>query len=179
MGRLVERKGFHWFVGKVFPEVLARRKNSIYLIVGEGQLRSRIQKDIEKNDLVGKIFLLREVKDKTLKMLYNASDLFVMPNIPVEGDIEGLGFVALEANSAALPVVASRLEGITAAVQDGKNGFLIEPYDIQGFIKVIIALLEDDRAKEKMGRGAREYVLENYSCEKITRLYLAEFRKVV
>jgi len=179
VGRLVERKGFHWFADKVFPEVLGRRKNSIYLIVGEGQLRSRIQKDIEKNGMVGKIFLLREVKDKTLKMLYNASDLLIMPNIPVEADMEGLGFVALEANSAALPVVASRLEGITSAVEDGKNGFLIEPYDIQGFIKVIITLLKDDRAKEKVGRGAREYVLENYSCEKITRLYLAEFRKVV
>ncbi|GAH84487.1 unnamed protein product, partial [marine sediment metagenome] len=58
------------------------------------------------------------MKDQTLKMLYNASDLLMMPNIPVEGDIEGLGFVALEANSAALPVVASRLEGITAAVED-------------------------------------------------------------
>lgn len=179
VGRLVERKGFHWFVGKVFPEVLGRRKNSIYLIVGEGQLRSRIQKDIEKNGLVGKIFLLGEVKDQTLKMLYNASDLLIMPNIPVEGDIEGLGFVALEANSAALPVVASRLEGITAAVEDGKNGFLVEPYDIQGFVNVIISLLEDDRAKEKMGRGARKYVLENYSCEKIAGKYYQESKKVI
>jgi len=179
VGRLVERKGFHWFVGKVFPEVLGRRKNSIYLIVGEGQLRSRIQKDIEKNGLVGKIFLLGEVKDQTLKMLYNASDLLIMPNIPVEGDIEGLGFVALEANSAALPVVASRLEGITAAVEDGKNGFLVEPYDIQGFINVIISLLEDDIAKEKIGRGARKYVLENYSCEKIAGKYYQESKKVI
>ncbi len=179
VGRLVKRKGFHWFVGEVFPEVLRRRKNSIYLIVGEGQLRSRIRKDIEKSGLVEKVFLLREVKDKTLKMLYNASDLLIMPNIPVEGDVEGFGFVALEANSAALPVIASRLEGITAAVEDGKNGFLIEPYDIQGFIEVIVALLEDDRAKEKMGRGAREYVLENYSCEKIAGKYYQEFKKVV
>ncbi len=179
VGRLVQRKGFYWFADKVFPEVLGRRKNSIYLIVGEGQLRSRIQKDIEKNGLIGRIFLLGEVKDRTLKMLYNASDLLIMPNIPVEGDIEGLGFVALEANSAALPVVASRLEGIRDAVEDGKNGFLIEPYDIQGFINVIITLLEDDRAKGKIGRSAREYVLENCSCEKITGKYYQEFKKMI
>ena len=179
VGRLVERKGFHWFAGKVFPGVLGRRKNSIYLIVGEGQLRSRIQKDIEKNGLVGKVFLLGEVKHQTLKMLYNTSDLFIMPNIPVEGDIEGLGFVALEANSATLPVIASKLEGITSAVEDGKSGFLIEPYDIQGFIKVIITLMEDDRMKEKIGRSAREYILENYSCEKIAGKYYQEFKKVI
>ncbi len=179
VGRLVERKGFHWFTCNVFPEVLRRRKNSIYLIVGEGRLGSRIQKDIEKSGLVEKVFLLGEVKDKTLKMLYNASDLLIMPNIPIEGDVEGFGFVALEANTAALPVVASRLEGITSAVEEGKNGFLIEPYDIQGFTNVIITLLEDHRMKEKIGRSAREYVLENYSCEKIAGKYYQEFKKMV
>lgn len=179
VGRLVERKGFHWFTCNVFPEVLRRRKNSIYLIVGEGQLRSTIQKDIEKSGLVEKVFLLGEVKDQTLKMLYNTSHLLIMPNIPIEGDIEGFGFVALEANSAALPVIASRLQGITSAVEEGENGFLIEPYDIQGFTNVIITLLEDDRMKEKIGRSAREYVLENYSCEKITGKYYQEFKRVV
>ena len=180
VGRLVERKGFHWFVDKVFPEILKSRKDSLYLIVGEGQLRSRIQKDIEKNSLAGKVFLLGKVKDQTLKMLYNASDLFIMPNIPVEGDMEGLGLVALEANSAALPVIASKLEGIKDAVEDGKNGFLVEPYDIQGFIDVIVTLLEDDGGRrEKIGRGAQKYTLENYSCEKIAKDYHREFKKVI
>ena len=179
VGRLVERKGFHWFVGKVFPEVLGRRKNSIYLIVGEGQLRTRIQKDIEKNGLVGKVFSLGEVNHQTLKLLYNASDLLIIPNIPVEGDMEGFGLVTLEANSAALLVVASKLEGIEDAVEDGRNGFLIEPYDVQGFIDVIVTLLEDDGGREKIGRDARKYVLENYSCEKIAGKYYQESKKVI
>ncbi len=179
VGRLVKRKGFHWFVGKVFPEVLGRRKNSIYLIVGEGQLRTRIQKDIEKNGLVGKVFSLGEVNHQTLKLLYNASDLLIIPNIPVEGDMEGFGLVTLEANSAALLVVASKLEGIEDAVEDGRNGFLIEPYDVQGFIDVIVTLLEDDGGREKIGRDARKYVLENYSCEKIAGKYYQESKKVI
>jgi len=119
------------------------------------------------------------VKDQTLKMLYNASDLFIMPNIPVEGDMEGLGLVALEANSAALPVIASKLEGIKDAVKDGKNGFLVEPYDIQRFINVIVPLLKDDGRREKIGKDAQKYTLENYSCEKIARDYHREFKKIV
>jgi len=179
VGRLVERKGFQWFVYKVFPEVLKKRKESLYLIVGEGKLRSRIEKEIERNALAGKVFLLGEVKDQTLKLLYNASDLFIMPNISVEKDMEGFGLVALEANSAGLPVIASKLEGIKDALKDGKNGFLVEPYDIQEFVNVITALLEDDRTREKMGRNARKYTLENYSCEKIARKYYQEFKKVI
>jgi len=179
VGRLVERKGFHWFVDKVFPEILKKRKNFLYLIVGEGQLRSRIEKDIEKNSLVEKVFLLGEVSHQTLKLLYNASDLFIMPNIPVEGDMEGFGLVALEASSTTLPVIASKLEGIKDALEDGKNGFLIKPYHVQGFIDVIVTLLKDDRRREKIGRGARRYTLENYSCEKIAGKYHQEFKKVV
>lgn len=179
VGRLVERKGFHWFVGKVFPEILKKRKDILYLIVGEGQLRDKLQKDIEKNGLVEKVFLLGEVSPRILKLLYNTSDLFVMPNIPVEKDMEGFGLVALEASSATLPVIASKLEGIKDALEDGKNGFLIKPYDIQGFINVIITLLENDRRREKIGRGARRYTLENYSCEKIAGKYHQEFKKVI
>lgn len=179
VGRLVERKGFHWFTGKVFPKILRERKDSLYLIVGEGKLRNRIQKDIEKNALVGKAFLLGEVKGQTLKLLYNVSDLFIMPNIPVEGDMEGFGLVALEASSTTLPVIASKLEGIKDAVEDGKNGFLIEPYHVQGFIDVIVTLLKDDRRREKIGRDAQKYTLENYSCEKIAGKYYQEFKKVI
>jgi len=179
VGRLVERKGLGWFVSEVFPQILRLKKDVLYLIVGEGRLRDKLQKNIKKNDLIGKVFLLGEVSPRILKLLYNASDLFIMPNIPVEGDMEGFGLVTLEASSTALPVIASKLEGIKDAVEDGKNGFLIEPYNIQGFIDVIITLLEDDRRREKVGRDAQKYTLENYSCEKTAEKYYQEFKKVI
>jgi glycosyltransferase involved in cell wall biosynthesis len=48
-----------------------------------------------------------------------------MPNIPVSGDMEGFGLTALEASASGSLVVASDLEGISDAIRDGKNGFLI------------------------------------------------------
>ncbi|MEJ0072837.1 MAG: glycosyltransferase [Candidatus Saccharibacteria bacterium] len=56
-----------------------------------------------------------------LYALYNASDLFVMPNIPVANDIEGFGLVATEASSCGTPVIGSDLEGIKDAVTVGKD----------------------------------------------------------
>lgn len=73
-------------------------------------------------------------------------------------------------------------ERIESEYVDGlnrKNGFLIEPYDIQGFINAIITILEDDRRREKIGRDAQKYTLENYSCEKIAGKYYQEFKKVI
>ena len=46
-----------------------------------------------KNNLGEYVKLLGRLDNETLKLLYNTADVFVMPNIPVEGDIEGFGIV--------------------------------------------------------------------------------------
>ena len=102
-----------------------------------------------------------------------------MPNIPIRKDVEGFGLAALEASSAGLPVVAAKLEGIQDAVKDGKNGFLMEPLDIQGFVSVIMTLLGDGKRKEEIGRDARMFTLKNYSWQEIARRYCQEFKKVM
>ena len=60
--------------------------------------------------------MIGEVSDDMLAAAYRSADVMVMPNIPVRGDMEGFGLVALEAAAAGLPVVASRIEGITDAI---------------------------------------------------------------
>lgn len=179
VGRLVERKGFAWFISQVLPPILKLRKDVLYLIVGEGRARDRIENEIRKNNLVGKVLLLGEVKDETLKMLYNASDLFIMPNISVRGDMEGFGLVALEASSVGLPVIASKSEGIKDALKNIGDDFFLKPYDSEGFVKAISKLLKDDNKRKEVGARMQKSVLKNYSWGEITRLYLKEFKKVI
>ena len=178
VGRLVERKGLHWFIENVISKIKVQRQDFVYLIVGDGIFKNTIREIIDKNNLEDDVVMLGKVGDKTLKILYNASDVFVMPNIPVEGDMEGFGIVILEAASCGVPVVASELEGIKAAVKNGKNGFLIEPYDIEGFIKVIVRLLSDDKARKDFGGMARMFSMENYSWQKIAEQYMKIFRSL-
>ncbi|HEC92198.1 MAG TPA: glycosyltransferase family 1 protein, partial [Candidatus Atribacteria bacterium] len=167
VGRLVERKGFHWFVKNVIPKLLKQRNDFVYLIAGDGIFRERIKNAIANNGLEERVIMLGNVDDEALKLLYNASDIFVMPNMPVEGDMEGFGIVALEAASCGVPVVASRLEGIKDAIKNEKNGFLVEPYDVDEFVGVIDKLLDNNGEREGFGKRAREFTLENYSWEKI------------
>ena len=75
--------------------------------------------------------------------LYYASDLFVMPVIPVAGDVEGFGIVFLEAALAGTPAVASRIGGIPEAVEDGVSGVLVEPANWDEYIKEIGALVKE------------------------------------
>ena len=98
-----------------------------------------------------------------------------MPNTPTEGDMEGFGVVAIEAASCCLPVIASNCEGVKDAIKDRENGFLVEPYDDQGFVALIKQLMDSDRERIEFGARARKFTLDNYGWEKVAGNYLAEF----
>lgn len=176
VGRLVERKGFHWLVENVIPKLLEKEGDVLYLIAGDGAFRQRIEAATRQRGLQGHVLMLGIVDDKTLKTLYNVSDIFITPNIPVKGDMEGFGVVALEAASCGLPVVASNLEGIKDAIKHAENGFLVEPYSPEGFINAVRELLENDELREGFGARAREFTLKNYAWENVAGRYLKVFR---
>jgi phosphatidylinositol alpha-1,6-mannosyltransferase len=155
------------------------RADCVLLIAGSGIFAQRAQSVIDKKGLGESVFMLGKVDEEVLGFLYNTSDVFIMPNIPVEGDMEGFGLVALEAASCALPVVASNLEGIRAAIQDGKNGFLIEPRNAERFAKTITKLLENDALRKSYGAQAREFTLKTYGWERVAQYYLKLFNALV
>ncbi len=88
-----------------------------------------------------------------LRMLYTASDVFVLPS-----QFEGDPLVTLEAMASGKPVVATRVGGIPRQVRDGFNGFLVEPNDADGLADRIRTLIEDREVREQMGRNARSFV---------------------
>lgn len=171
VGRLVERKGFHWFIENVMPEFVERRDYIVYLIVGDGPSREAIKNSIKSSRMEKRVIMLGRVDDETLKLLYNSADMLIMPNIPVEGDMEGFGVVALEAASCGTPVVASELEGIRDAIIDGKTGFLVGVYNAEEFVKVINKVLEKSKVEEFRKR-IRDSTLRNYNWKKVAKRYL-------
>jgi trehalose synthase len=59
-------------------------------------------------------------------------------------------------------VVASNVGGIPNQIQDGVNGFLVEPTDIETCAEKVVQLLTDREMAEEMGRQAKEFVRENF-----------------
>lgn len=177
VGRLVEKKGFHWFIESVLPKMVKTEKDIVYLIAGDGPLKNKIRESIEKSRMEKYVFLLGKVSDEMLKLLYNSADVFVMPNIQVEGDIEGFGIVALEAGSCGISVVASNLGGLKDAVIPYKNGFLVEAYDVDGFINTISEILRNQ--DKKFREEIREFTLKNFGWESIAMRYLELFSSLL
>ncbi len=168
-----------YFLTEVMPRILAHRQDICYLIVGEGPQRDLIETRITSLHLEDHVVLLGRVDDDTLRAAYHVTDLFVMPNIPVQNDIEGFGLVALEAAAAGRYVVASRLDGIPEAIVPGQNGTLLDPLDSEAFASTIVELLEDDEQRKALGANAREFVRSHYSWDIIARRYQQIFFLVI
>lgn len=179
VGRLIERKGVVHFLTDTMPRIIAQRQDVCYLIVGEGPQRELIETRIASLHLEDHVVLVGRVDEDTLRAAYHLADLFIMPNIPVQNDIEGFGLVALEAAAAGRYVVASRLDGIPEAIVPGQNGVLLDPLDSEAFAAAILDLLHDDERRQKLGRKAREFVQSRYSWDIIAKRYLQLFTQVI
>ena len=169
LGRLVKRKGAAWFI----EEVIDKSCDSfIYIVAGDGAEKSNIITIIKKNGLQSRVFYIGAVSDKEKEVLYSTVDLFIQPNIKVPADMEGYGLVVLEAASYGLPVVASNIEGLKDAINDGVNGILVQERNAAQYKKAIAFFLKNDEYRKQFGTKARRYVMKYYSWENVATRYV-------
>lgn len=172
VGRHQERKGFHWFVEHVVSRL---PENFVYLLAGSGPMTQVIRERVAALGLVDRVHLLGQVSEELLRTLYAGADLFVMPNVPVAGDMEGFGVVMLEAGAAGLPVVAADLEGIRDVITPGENGWLVPSGDAAAFAERIEAFGRDGDIEAVRERTVR-HTRERFGWGEIVDRYLAELR---
>ncbi len=174
-GRLAKRKGVAWFIRSVMPKLA---ENVLYVVAGDGADRKNIEQAVRERNLSPRVKLLGRVSDETRDALFNTCDLFIQPNIRVKGDMEGFGISVIEAASCELPVIASRLEGLQDAIENGENGFLVETENAKQYISIITELLNDQPRLQAFKSRVRRYVIEHYAWENIIRLYISALEKI-
>lgn len=169
VGRHQERKGFHWFVENVAPHL---PEGVVYLLGGSGPMTPRIRRAVAERGVEDRVRVLGRLSEEQLLTLFQGSDLFVMPNIPVPGDIEGFGVVMLEAGLCGLPILAADLEGIRDVVQAGENGDLVPSGDVTAFLQIIQRYHGDRAALADAARAARETTLRRFSWDVVVERYV-------
>jgi len=175
VGRLVPRKGAAWFVRHVLP----RLPNVLYVVVGVGAHREEIARAAADTGMSDNVWLVGSVSDARLLDLLGSSDVFVMPNIVVPGNVEGFGIVAIEASASGLPVVAARLQGIPDAVVDGENGRLVTPEDAVAFVDALSDLVTSADLRSRLGERGRAFTEQRYSWPRIVAQYAALFTELM
>lgn len=175
VGRQVKRKGTAWFVDAVMPRL---PDDVHYWIAGDGPMSSDIQTAIDRHALAPRVRHLERVSNETLGLLYRGADLFVMPNIPVENDMEGFGIVLLEAALCGTPAIAARLEGIRDVITDGVNGHLVAPQDPEAFVAAIEQYGGHPKALNAAARRAREHTEATFGWSSVADTYLSTLRRL-
>jgi len=175
-GRLVKRKGVAWFIRNVLPKL---EENIIYVVLGDGPDKKNILAAISAAKLEKKVRFLGYQPDRIKNILLNTCDIFVQPNIKVRGDMEGFGISVIEATTCKLPVVVANLEGLRDAIQDGRNGFLVESGNADAWANKINELLSNDEFRKDFGEKARKFTIENYSWENVAKRYLRAIGETV
>lgn len=138
-------------------------------IMGEGELRDKLQQDINANGLEDHIILHGRI-DKPEIMLWNSS-LYVHP-----ATYEPFGLVLLEAMAAGLPVVTLNGGGNADIMENGKNGFIINNQDPALFAAKILEIWQNKQLYAQMSEYAviyaQQFDIKEYAV-KLLQLYCA------
>lgn len=169
VGRHQERKGFHWFIEQVMPRL---GDSACYLLGGSGPMTPRIRESVAKLGLQSRVRVLGQLSETMLLELFRGADLFVMPNVPVAGDIEGFGVVMLEAGLSGLPIVAAELEGIRDVVREGENGVLVPSGDADAFVAAIDSFAGNPARLQRASVSARSATVRRFSWEVVVQQYV-------
>lgn len=174
VGRKVKRKGHEWFIREVMPRL---SDQVVYVTIGDGPEYDSIRQAEEEMACGDRIFLLGRQPDEVLKQAYAAADLFIMPNIPVEGDMEGFGIVLLEANMAQTPAVAADLEGIKDVIAQGENGYRVQTQNAAEFAQKAQELLNGEL--REFSKQSRAFVEKKFSWNHVADEYIKYLQAVI
>jgi glycosyltransferase involved in cell wall biosynthesis len=129
-----------------------------FLILGEGELKETLERQIKHLALERHVFLTGFRADAL--SLMKSFDLFAMSSVT-----EGLGSAVLEAMTCGLAVAATRAGGLPEVVIDGETGRLVPPHDEPELARAIVELLQDAAKRKAMAEAGRARVVEHFSVE--------------
>ena len=142
-------------------------------VVGEGPLREELEALLERLDLEEVVRLRGAVPQHRVPEILARGTLFVLPSVVQrDGQMEGIPVALMEAMSAGLPVVSTRLSGIPELVEDGEHGLLVEPGDPGALADAIGRLLDEPERARAMGRAGRAKVERDFSLTGCTAALL-------
>lgn len=153
LGRLVRRKGFD-----VLLEAFQKVRSGTLTIIGDGPDREFLKSRTAELGIASRVrFRTGLTNEEVLRELDSHRVFCLLPRMLSGGDVEGFGIVFIEAAAAGLPVVAGRSGGVPDAVNDGVNGFLVDPENPQAATDRLMQLLTDDALCEQMSRASAEW----------------------
>lgn len=165
--RLTPLKGIEHFLGAI--SVVGRSRPDVrFLIIGgpshigDGSYKSDLERYASSLGLGDRVIFTGFRTD--IAKILPEIDISVLPSLS-----EGLSNSLLEAMSAGVPVIATRVGGTPEAVEDGATGLLIPPCDLDALVRAMTFLLDNPQSAKRMGVEGRRRALSRFSVERMVQ----------
>lgn len=169
---LGKEKGIQYLI-KAAPIIIESVPHVKFIIVGDGPYRKNLGTLIEEYDLKNYFFFAGYRSN--VENFYAISSCVVIPSILEEA----FCFVAAEAMSTEVPVVAFGSGALKEVIAEGETGYIVSKRDYYALARKIVKILQDEEASKKMGKKGRERVIEKFSLEKCINDYIKNYEEVL
>jgi glycosyltransferase involved in cell wall biosynthesis len=129
------------------------------LMIGDGPMRTELE--MMARQLGIHVDFKGRVPNYSLPEFLNTCEAFILPS-----QWEGLPKALLEAMACGLPVIGSDVPGIRELIRHKETGYLC-PASAQGVREAVKALLENSVLSQRLGKGGRKYIVDNYALESV------------
>ncbi|MCF6157341.1 MAG: glycosyltransferase family 1 protein [wastewater metagenome] len=107
------------------------------------------------------------IQQEYLQSKYSSASILVNPSLS-----ESFGMSLIEAMATKIPVVATRVGGMTEVVEEDKTGILVEPGNVSALAEAILRLLSDEDERRSMGDAGRKRAVDMFSWDRISEKLL-------
>lgn len=152
--------------------VCAQEPHARFVLIGDGELRPRIEALIEQNRLQDHVRLVGWRRDIDRAM--NSFDALLLTS-----HWEGLPRVILEAISAGLPIVATRVGGVEEVVAAAGKMTLCEAGDVQGLASGLLSLIRGHRPEDMKGAPCRRILPKEFHIEEMVKQHQSLYDRLL
>ncbi len=171
VGRVIKSKGLFVLI-KAIKNM--GHKDFVLKIVGDGDDLEKLKAYVVKSGLVECVKFIGRISYQDVRKELFDSDIFVLPSLRVEG----FPMTLVEAMFAGLSVIASRMGGISDAIDDKSTGLLIKPNDVKDLREKLEYLLANKEQRLFFGRNARLKAEKEFSIDTMLDKYEKVFEEI-
>ena len=160
---------------RVAAEALRRLPDAVYVVLGDGPMRSRMEAEVSFLGLQDRVRMLGTRTD--VPDLLSMADVLLFASRP--DGMEGMPASLIESGMLVTPSVAYDVAGVSEVVIDGKTGRLVPWGEERTLADALVNLLVDGVTRSAMGDATRERCLGEFSIESVAPRYLELYREVL
>jgi colanic acid/amylovoran biosynthesis glycosyltransferase len=172
VGRLAPVKGPHILVAAM-GRLIQQGRQVRLRFAGDGSERAAVERNVAERGITPHVILEGWQNADRVRALYQQADIFALPSFA-----EGIPVVLMEAMAMEIPCVTTRINGIPELIRDQVDGLLVTPGNDEELAAAIARLMDDPELRRRIGRAARQRVVEEYDLRGNTAQLAEIFRAV-